>query len=191
MRGHRSSAKRLRRAAASEIRSGGRRRLARWHDVHGAGVGILGIGAGGDLHGVFLGGLGMGSGGDVTGLAIGGLGIGGLGIGAGGSVRGLALGGLGVGAPRIEGLAAGLGVGGTDVRGVAIAPAYFVVPEGGRLTGVSISAFNRISGEQFGLCIGIANYASSLHGVQLGLLNWAGNNRSGLKLLPIVNAHFD
>ena len=96
-----------------------------------------------------------------------------------------------MGSPWIEGAVFALGVGGEDVRGLVVAPAYFHVPEDGRLTGVSLSAFNRILGEQHGLVIGIINYASSLHGVQLGLLNWAGNNRSGLKLLPIANAHFD
>jgi hypothetical protein len=112
-------------------------------------------------------------------------------VGAGGSIAGVAVGGLGVGAPRIRGLVAGLGVGGEDVRGVVIAPAYFYIPEDGRFTGVSISAFNRIRGQQNGLVIGIVNYTPDLHGVQLGLVNWAGNNRAGLKLLPVANAHFD
>ena len=30
-----------------------------------------------------------------------------------------------------------------------------------------------------------------LHGVQIGLLNYAGNNRDGLRWLPIANVHFD
>ncbi len=34
-------------------------------------------------------------------------------------------------------------------------------------------------------------YAANLHGVQIGLVNWADNNPSGLKILPIANAHFD
>ena len=38
--------------------------------------------------------------------------------------------------------------------------------------------------------IGLVNYASELHGVQIGLLNWAGNNET-LKLFPILNAHFE
>jgi hypothetical protein len=96
-----------------------------------------------------------------------------------------------VGSPSIRGLVAGLGVGGEDVRGVVIAPGYFTISEDGRFTGVSISAFNRIRGQQNGLVIGIVNYTPDLHGVQLGLINWAGNNRSGLKLLPVMNAHFD
>jgi hypothetical protein len=29
-----------------------------------------------------------------------------------------------------------------------------------------------------------------LHGVQIGVLNYAGNNASGLRLLPGLNAHF-
>ena len=56
---------------------------------------------------------------------------------------------------------------------------------------MSVSAFNRIRGHQQGLAIGILNYARSLNGVQLGLLNYAGNNRPGLRWLPFVNAHFD
>jgi hypothetical protein len=59
------------------------------------------------------------------------------------------------------------------------------------MTGLSVSAFNRIRGEQRGLAIGIVNYAESLHGMQIGLLNWAENNPSGLKILPVANAHFD
>ena len=155
-------------------------------DVTGLALGGLGIGAGGNVVGIAIAGLGIGAGGSVRGLA-----IGGLGVGAGDSIKGVAIGGLGVGSPWIEGVVAGLGVGGEDVRGLVIAPAYFHVPDDGRLTGVSISGFNRILGEQHGLVIGIINYAGSLHGVQLGLINYAGNNRGGLKLLPIANAHFD
>ncbi len=74
---------------------------------------------------------------------------------------------------------------------LVLAPAHLYVREGGRLTGVSVSAFNRVLGEQHGLAIGIFNYASSLHGVQIGVLNWAGNNPPAARLLPVVNAHFD
>jgi hypothetical protein len=74
---------------------------------------------------------------------------------------------------------------------VVLAPAVFDLAPQGSITGVSVSAFNRIRGEQHGLAIGILNYTPSLHGVQIGLINWAGNNRAGLKLLPLLNAHFD
>ncbi len=86
---------------------------------------------------------------------------------------------------------AALAAGGEDVSGVAIAPAYFHVGKNGSLTGFSVSAVNRILGEQHGLAIGIVNYAAILHGVQIGVVNYAGNNPTGLKLLPVLNAHFD
>jgi len=89
------------------------------------------------------------------------------------------------------GLVAALAAGGQDVAGIAVAPAYFQVEEGGRFTGLTVSAFNRIRGEQRGLAIGIVNYAAVLRGVQIGLVNWADDNPSGLKILPIANAHFD
>lgn len=171
-------------------------------DVTGIAAGGLGVGAGRNVTGIVFGGLGAGAGGDVTGIAIGGLGVGaggrirglvvgGLGAGAGEEIDGVALAIVGVGAPRIRGVTASLAAGGADVTGLVAAPAYFMIDEGGTFRGVSISAFNRIRGEQRGLVIGIVNYAESLHGVQVGLVNWAGNNPSGLKLLPIANAHFD
>ena len=171
-------------------------------DVTGLAAGGLGVGAGGTVRGVVIGGLGAGVGQDLDGIAIGGLGVGaggiirgvtvaGLGIGSGGGIDGLAIAGLGVGSPRIRGVVAALAAGGQDVTGFVVAPAYFYIPEDGTLRGVSVSAFNRILGEQYGLVIGIVNYTPGLHGVQLGLVNWAGNNPSGLKLLPIANAQLD
>lgn len=53
-----------------------------------------------------------------------------------------------------------------------------------------MSAFNHVRGEQRGLAIGVVNYARSLHGVQIGPLNWADNS-SLLKLMPLVNVHVD
>ena len=38
--------------------------------------------------------------------------------------------------------------------------------------------------------IGIVNYAGELDGLQLGLINIAGNNSGWKRILPIVNAHF-
>lgn len=37
--------------------------------------------------------------------------------------------------------------------------------------------------------LGLVNTTAQLRGVQLGLVNYAGNNRSGLRLLPLVNLH--
>jgi hypothetical protein len=132
-----------------------------------------------------IGGLGVGAGGDVTGIM-----IGGAGVGAGGLLKGLAVGGIGVGAPAVRGiLLSGVAAGGGDVAGLSVAPAYFVIDEDGRFTGLSVSAFNRIRGEQHGITIGVFNYARRLRGLQIGVLNYAGNNPRGLRWLPILNAN--
>ena len=107
-------------------------------------------------------------------------------------MRGLGIGGLGAGGGTVEGiLISGVAAGGGDVTGLALAPAYFTVGPEGVFKGFSVSAFNRIRGEQHGLTIGLLNFAQHLNGVQIGLLNFAGNNRKGLRWLPFVNAHFD
>jgi hypothetical protein len=54
---------------------------------------------------------------------------------------------------------------------------------------VSVSLFNHVQGDQRGLTIGLFNVARSLHGVQLGALNWAGNNPLLLRLLPLINVN--
>ncbi len=184
--------------------------------LRGIGIGGVGAGAGGDVRGLLIGGVGAGSGGSMTGIGIGGIGIGaggdykglaiaGVGAGAGGRfegivvagggagsgdlLKGLAIAGIGVGAPRVEGLVISSTAGAEEARGAFIAPAYFRITDSGELTGFSISAFNHIKGEQHGLAIGIFNDARELHGVQIGVLNYAGNNGGGLKMLPVVNVH--
>jgi hypothetical protein len=58
------------------------------------------------------------------------------------------------------------------------------------MKGLSISAFNHIQGEQFGIAIGIFNYAYAVHGFQLGVLNHVKNNPRGLRWLPVFNTSF-
>ena len=150
-------------------------------DVTGLAVAGLGIGTGGDVSGIMMSGIGIGAGGDITGLA-----IAGVGLGSGGHLKGISLAGLVVGAPRITGLASALGVGGMDVRGVVVAPAYFRIEERGRLRGATISAYNDIRGEQHGLAIGLINIAEELHGLQIGLINIA-RNKETLPVMPLFN----
>jgi hypothetical protein len=59
------------------------------------------------------------------------------------------------------------------------------------LYGVSVAGYNHIQRDQFGLTIGLYNRAPSLNGIQIGLLNYAGNNPPALRWLPLINAHFD
>src|SRR5712692_2463950 len=170
--------------------------------LDGIAVGLVGVGSGGLLRGIAIGGLGVGAGDGARGIVVGGLAVGsgrdiqgivvgGLAVGSGRDIQGVAIAGLGVGAARIQGLAMALAAGGQEIQGAVIAPAYFHLAEGGRIEGVSISAFNRVLGEQRGLAIGLVNYASRLYGVQIGLVNWADNNPTGLKVLPVANAHFE
>jgi hypothetical protein len=157
------------------------------NNMTGINVGGLGAGAGGDLKGINIGGLGIGAGGDVTGIN-----LACLGVGAGEHLRGISIAGLGVGAPEITGLQVALACGGNQVRGITIAPAYFRIEaeEGACMKGLSVSAFNHIMGDQFGVAIGIFNYAYAVHGFQLGVLNHVRNNPRGLRWLPVFNTSF-
>jgi hypothetical protein len=42
---------------------------------------------------------------------------------------------------------------------------------------------------QVGLAIGVVNDATELHGVQLGVINIARNNRGWRRVLPLLNLH--
>lgn len=173
-------------------------------DIRGITIGGFGAGSGGSIEGITIGGFGAGAGGSVRGLTIGGFGagaggditgitIGGFGAGAGGTMRGLAIGGFGAGAPRIRGIVlSGIAAGGHDVYAGVLSPLYFKIESErdgpmGRMKGVSVSSFNHIKGEQFGLSVGLLNYAWELHGWQVGVLNYARNNPPGLRLLPLFN----
>ena len=157
------------------------------NNFEGIGIGGIGAGAGNNATGFFFGGIGAGAGNDLTGIA-----IGGIGVGCGNKLSGVAAAVIAAGAPEVEGiLLTGIAAGGVRVKGVSLTPGYFKIEDGGSLTGVSISSFNHVRGHQRGLTIGLFNYAESLHGVQLGLINFAGNNKKGLRWLPIFNAHFN
>jgi hypothetical protein len=161
-------------------------------------VGGIGAGVGGEFTGIGIGGVGIGAGGRITGLTIAGVGIGagggmegvhvaGIAIGSGGPLRWLSIAGIGIGASSIEGAAIATTVGAHDVRGFVLAPAYFRIQETGMVNGFNVSAFNHVKGTQQGLAFGIFNYARVLDGVQIGILNYAGNKSAGTRLLPVFN----
>ena len=167
-------------------------------DAVGLLMGGLGAGAGRDVKGIVIAGIGAGAGRDIVGLAIGGIGAGagrnftgisfsGIATGAGGTLKGLHMAGIAVGASTVRGIMlSGLTAGGMDVHALSIAPAYFTVPPGGEMRGLSISSFNRIQGEQKGITIGIVNYARHLSGYQIGLINIA-DNKERFRIMPIFN----
>jgi len=150
----------------------------------------LGAGAGQDIKGIVFTGLGAGAGRDITGIAISGVGVGagqhmtgvslsGVAAGAGGTLRGIHAAGIGI-------ILSGFAAGGHDVYALSMAPGYFKIDHDGRQRGVSIAAFNRIRGVQEGLTIGIVNWTRQLEGIQIGLINGAGNKKR-MRWMPFVN----
>ena len=107
------------------------------------------------------------------------------------SINGIALGlvaeegrsGLSVG-----GLATVTGSG--NMTGINVGGLATVAGEG-EIHGLSIAAWNDAKKLQVGLSVGLYNSTDELHGIQLGLLNRAGNNRSPFRYVPLLNAHFD
>jgi hypothetical protein len=147
------------------------------------GISVGGVAVGGkDLKGIFAAGLIVGAN-DLAGIACS------PGVIGGERLDGLMLGGLGLGAvDRIRGIAVGsVLVFAPNVTGVAV----------GALNGIYIDRIDledflhfKLANQRFtGLSIGLVNYTAELNGVQLGLFNYAGNNRRGLRLLPVVNLH--
>ncbi|MFT5143811.1 MAG: hypothetical protein ACI84D_002442, partial [Thalassolituus oleivorans] len=111
-------------------------------NIHGLGIGILGVGAEESITGVMLAGLGGGAGESVRGI-----GIAGLGMGSGRDLSGIMVAGLGAGAGRdVTGiLVAGLGAGaGGDVTGIVVAG--IGGGAGGDFLGVSLSGVGSGSG---------------------------------------------
>ncbi len=64
------------------------------------------------------------------------------------------------------------------------------VGAGGHVKGISVSAFNHIEGDVFGVCIGVFNWAYAIRGFQPGILNHVKSNPKGLRWLPIFNTSF-
>ncbi len=169
------------------------------------GITIAGIGAGsnGNIYGITIAGIGAGSGKNVTGVTIGGIGagasgditgitIGGIGAGCGGKLTGVTIGGIAAAASDIKGFTvSGVGVGGGSIQGVALSLGMVKVARGGMFNGMAVSAYNRILGSQNGVSIGILNVTHHLNGVQFGLINYVRDNPKFLRILPLLNAHFD
>lgn len=169
-----------------------------------AGIHVSGVILGSDdfhvdsrIQGLTVGGFCVMTSGSISGIT-----VGGVFVGARKSVSGVSVGGFTVATPKATGLTLGLwSVYAQRNRGMSFA--YFEV--GAReLRGVAMSTF-RVRAEDLqgvgiasyvhadratGLMIAIVNRTRELHGVQLGLLNFAGNNGGWRRLLPIANAHF-
>ena len=159
--------------------------LAVGGSVGGLQVGGLGVRAGDGIGGITLGTLGASSGGNVSGLTV----TGGF-LHAGDALRGVQATAGPIVADRVQGLAVGSMMVQQSGTGLLVAPLYAHTGRKGTLTGLSLSTFNHVRGHQRGLTIGLLNIAKDLGGVQLGLLNYAGNNPRFLRLLPGLNLNF-
>jgi hypothetical protein len=123
----------------------------------------------GDVHGITAAGVGTIEEGRFTGIN-----VAGVATFTDGEMRGLNAAGV---AAVVRGRLQGIGLAAGTVKVSA-------------LDGVAVSAWNNVRGEQRGLTIGIFNYAQTIHGLQLGLLNYVRSNPKGLRLLPVFNTGF-
>ena len=119
----------------------------------------------GSLTGVSASGLATVAHGDLHGIT-----VGGLATVTQGTARWLSAAGLAVVAGRIE--------------GAALSAGKVMTPD---QAGLAISPYNDVRGINRGISIGIYNYARSVSGLQVGLLNYVRDNADGLRLLPLVN----
>jgi hypothetical protein len=98
------------------------------------------------------------------------------------SVAGLAL----VAETRVSGLGLTLGrIVSSETRGATVA-GWLKTWD---MRGLAISPYTQIKGPQRGLAIGVFNTADELHGLQIGILNRAKNNKGLAQWLPLVNFH--
>jgi hypothetical protein len=167
-------------------------------------IGLLGVGASpGNVNGLTIGGFVIGSGGNINGLsvsglltmadsdssAISGVVISGIGVGANHAINGLVLAGLGIGTEgSINGIAASLLWinGGRNCNGIALTAGFM---DSDTLRGIAIAGYAK-TGFTEGLSLSAYNRTKELHGVQIGLINYAGNNPKGFRILPLLNLHF-
>ncbi|MBP6127759.1 hypothetical protein [Flavobacterium sp.] len=73
------------------------------------------------------------------------------------------------------------------INGLAIST-FFVHAQ--QLSGVSFTLLKNEFTIQKGLSFSLFNDAKELHGVQIGLINYAGNNRRFLRWTPLINFNF-
>lgn len=104
-------------------------------------------------------------------------------------IEGLTLAGIVVGGNRIKGVAVSPGIvkSKSNLTGIALSG---ISVNTGQLTGVAIAGITNINKKQRGLSVALVNRTKDLHGLQIGLINIAGNNRKGLRFLPVFNMHF-
>lgn len=153
--------------------------------TNGIEIGIIGV-CSEKVNGIQIGGLAAISK-NVNGLAFAGL------LVNVNKINGAAIGGFGITADTLNGAFFGFGVAADDPRfpkKIINGLATGVVAVGAeKVKGVTICAMWCYSKEHNGLSIAFYNKTANLHGLQIGLLNYAGNNPKLLRWLPLINFH--
>lgn len=185
---------------ARGINLGGLAMVSQWH-ASGINVGGLATVTFGRSRWINLGGLAAVGSGGAEGLTVGGLAaisqlwmrgvnLGGLAVVGTDEISGLSVAGAGIlsGSGIVRGVQATAGKvhGRRSITGLTLA-GYRI--ETRRLTGAAVGGWVDAE-EMYGLSIALFNSADRLRGVQLGLLNRAGNNPPPFRWLPILNLHF-
>jgi hypothetical protein len=155
--------------------------------MNGIGCGALAFGSK-VINGIALAGVGVGSyvGFDLGTQRINGISVAGFSVDTD-TIIGIALGGVGVGASIIQGVEIG-GIAATSERleGGAIGG---IIVWAKNIKGFSIGGFCKTE-KTAGVSIALYNRCSQLKGVQIGILNFAGNNRKPFRWLPFFNLHY-
>jgi hypothetical protein len=172
------------------------------NNLNGLSLGGTGIASEGNINGLSLSGLMIAAGGhgsNISGIAISGIGsvalnaingldIGGIIIISEGNINGVAIGGIAIASGgNINGFATSLAILNCsgNYKGIAITPGFM---RSGELHGLVMAGYTRIK-QMNGLSVALYNRTKELHGIQFGLLNYAENNRKGLRILPFINLH--
>ncbi|MEI6509114.1 MAG: hypothetical protein WCO54_11570 [Bacteroidota bacterium] len=145
-------------------------------------IGLLGVGAHHSIKGVTCAGVVIGSSGSLKGFSASGI------VTISDTISGAAVAGLLVGSQKANGIiVSGLSVlSEGDIKGVALTPGYL---RSDKLNGFAVAGYNNIN-QTKGITVAIINTTKSLHGIQLGLINYAANNPKWLRVLPLINLHF-
>lgn len=107
-------------------------------------------------------------------------------------MNGIAIALISINSDTLNGLFTGWGIGSNNVikeNKVINGCAMGVWVSAEKINGAAITVFNSNSKIQNGFSISIFNKTDELHGIQIGLVNYAGNNSKLLRWLPVINFH--
>jgi len=167
------------------------------------GINIIGLSENGSFNGISVG-ISLNHDSICNGISVGIIGMGAK------KINGITFGTIGVVAEKLNGIGiSGLAVAGDTLNGIFLGlfgSTYMNFQKNGLIKGITIGAItganaNKMKGisiggiinnvdEHKGVMIALINKSDELHGIQFGLLNYAGNNRRFLRWIPIINFNF-